>query len=97
MSNPRSRTQEHEEQWYAAKSKSQDAQRDTRFVSKVQHNKCAYISIEESTKDQVSFNPRPLELPTKSTWFSTMNSHEEEDNINFPGLNHKPWELPDDI
>jgi hypothetical protein len=35
MSNHRSRTQEHEEHWYAAESKSQETQRDTRFVPEV--------------------------------------------------------------
>jgi hypothetical protein len=74
-------------------SKSQEAQRDTRFISEVQHYKGAYVSIEESTKDRVSFNPKPPELQPRSTQFSTIKPHKVEGNTNFPRLNHKPWEL----
>jgi hypothetical protein len=56
MGNPRSRT---EEQQYAAESKSQKAQRDTRFVPEVQlTTKVAYIFVEVPIKDRVStINP----------------------------------------
>jgi hypothetical protein len=78
-------------------SKSEEAQRDTRFILKVQlTTKVAYVSIEVPTKGWVSFNANPPELPPRSTWFSTINPHEEEGNTNFSGLNHKPWELPGD-
>jgi hypothetical protein len=65
------------------------ANRDTRFVPKVYHHKGAYVSMEESTKDRLSFNPKPPEFPPRSTRFSTMNSIEWEGNTNFLGLNHK--------
>jgi hypothetical protein len=39
---------------------------DTRFVPEVQPpTKDAYVSIEELTKSQVSFNPNPLQTITK--------------------------------
>jgi hypothetical protein len=53
---------ESNKQEHAMESKSQRIQLDTRFVTKVQHHKCAYASIEESTNDYVSFNPKPREL-----------------------------------
>jgi hypothetical protein len=53
---------------YAAESKSQEAQGDTRFIAEVQLTiKVAYVSIEELTKGQVSSNPNPLKLPPRST------------------------------
>jgi hypothetical protein len=87
--NPTCRTIESDKQEYVAKGKSQEAQEDTRFVSKVQHHKGTYVSIEESTKERLSFNPKPPELPSRSIRFSTMNSHEEEGNTNLSVLNHK--------
>jgi hypothetical protein len=38
---------------------------DTRFVPEIQHHKDAYVSIEVSTKDRVSLNPKPLRMITK--------------------------------
>jgi hypothetical protein len=48
-------------------------------------------------RSKISFNPKPPQLSPRSTWFSTMNPHEEEFNTNFSGLNHKPWELSGDV
>jgi hypothetical protein len=89
MSDPRSRTLEGDKQGQVMENKSQGAQGDTRFVPEVQHHKGAYISIEDCTKEHVSFKPKPSELPPRSTWFSTMNPQDEEGNTNFPELNHK--------
>jgi hypothetical protein len=97
MSNPRSRTLESNEKEYATESKSQRAQGDIRFVPEVQHHKGAYVSVDESTKDWVSFNPKPPELSPRSIQFSSIYPHKEEGNINFPGLNHKlgsSWVTP---
>jgi hypothetical protein len=33
----------------------------------VQHHQGAYVSIEESTKDRVSSNPKPLQVTTKAS------------------------------
>jgi hypothetical protein len=63
--------------------------RDTRFILKVQRNKDVYVSIDESTKDRVSFNPKPPKSPLRSTSFFTKIPHKKENNINFLRLNHK--------
>jgi hypothetical protein len=49
----------------------------------------AYASIEESTKDRVSFNPKPPKSLPGSAWLSIKIPHKEEGNTNFLGLNHK--------
>jgi hypothetical protein len=71
MRNPRSRTLQSNKQEYATEGKSQESQETQGFVPKVQHHKGAYVSIEESTKDRISFNPKHPELPPRSNWFST--------------------------
>jgi hypothetical protein len=49
-------------------SKLQETQGDIRFVSEVRPTtKLAYVSIEELTKSQVSFNPNPPKLPPRPT------------------------------
>jgi hypothetical protein len=46
----------------------QETQGDTKFVPKVQPTKkVAYVSVEELTKSQVSFNPNPPKLPLRPT------------------------------
>jgi hypothetical protein len=65
----------------------QEAQGDTRFVSEVWPTiKVAYVSIEELTKSQVSFNPNPPKLPPRPNPMLTVNPHEEEGNTNILGL-----------
>jgi hypothetical protein len=66
MRNPRSGTLQSNKQEYATEGKSQESQETQGFVPKVQHHKGAYVSIEESTKDRISFNPKPPELPPRS-------------------------------
>jgi hypothetical protein len=42
--------------------------RDTRFISEVQPTiNVAYVSVEDLTKGQVSFNPNPPKLPPRPT------------------------------
>jgi hypothetical protein len=49
----------------------QETQGDTRFVLKVWPlTKDAYVSIEELTKSQVSFNPNPPKMSQRLTWFT---------------------------
>jgi hypothetical protein len=67
-SNPRFSAQEYEEHKYAAESKLQEAQGDTKFVLNVQlTTNVTYVSVEELTKGWVSFNPNPHKLPPRST------------------------------
>jgi hypothetical protein len=73
----------------------QEIQGDTRFVPEVQPIiKVAYVSIEVITKSRVSFNPIPPKLPPRSIRFSL--SIPTKRRVNFSGLHHNPWELPED-
>jgi hypothetical protein len=49
----------------------QETQGDTRFVLKVwPQTKDVYVSVEELTKSQVSFNPNPPKMSQRLTWFT---------------------------
>jgi hypothetical protein len=75
--------------------KSQEEQRDIRFVREVQlTTKVTYVSAEVPTKSRVSFNPKPLELQPRSPRFFTINPHEKKDNTNFHDSITILWELP---
>ncbi|TVU05031.1 hypothetical protein EJB05_48179 [Eragrostis curvula] len=67
-------------------------------VCKMQAHTVPYVSVEESTKDRVAFNPKPLSNGHKDRFeFSTSKSLTGTGNTNFLELHHTNWELPGNL
>ena len=55
-----------------------------------------YVSVEGSTKDRVSLDPKPLSSePKAQARVPLSKSLSGTGNTNFPGRHHTSWELPE--
>jgi hypothetical protein len=61
---------------------------DARFVPKVQHHKDAYVTVELSTKDWVSLNPKPHRTTTMVNPVLHYQSSHRGGSTNFLKVNH---------